>query len=233
MKRYLPLTLILILLGSLSVSPAAFATATAPVGPTPTSPLLGVQRPEPEEAEEAEGEEEEFGNEECEAPAEEFEFEAGEEEFEEEEFEFEAEECGEEEATKKGAGTAFVAAPEACQVRRAESSITTLPASDRVLLTVRYLTYSPGTVTVGLKLKDHNGTAAIEHITKHLGAKGVLHLTSKVSAAVMERVAKADEFDISLRAPNTPGYCGGLLEQHLKTDHAVGKARASTVRSGK
>ena len=62
-------------------------------------------------------------------------------------------------------------APPACQVRRAESSITTLPESDRVLLTVRYLTYSPSTVTVGLKLKDHKGTVSIEHTTRHLGRR--------------------------------------------------------------
>ena len=31
----------------------------------------------------------------------------------------------------------------------------------------------------------------------------------------MERVEDAQEFDVSLRAPGTPGYCGDMLEQHL------------------
>ena len=69
-------------------------------------------------------------------------------------------------------------APAACQVRQAESTITTLPASDQVRLTVRYQTYSPTPVTVGLKLKDQKGAVAIEHATKHLGGKGVLRLTT-------------------------------------------------------
>lgn len=224
MKRYSPLLLILVLLGALAVSQTASAGSTSPAPPTFLQ--LSVRAPQPEEAEEFEAEEgEESEYEECAATAEEFEFE--EEEFEEVEVE---EECGEEES--KGNGTAFVTAPPACQVRRAESSITTLPESDRVLLTVRYLTYSPSTVTVGLKLKDHKGTVSIEHTTRHLGAKGVLHLTIKLGDAVMERAAKATEFDVSLRAANTPGYCDGLLEQQLKSKHPVGKARVYTGPAG-
>jgi hypothetical protein len=227
MKRYFPLLLVLVLLGAVTVSQtASAASSTSPAAPT--FPQLSLRDAEPEEAEEFEAEEgEEFEYEECAATAEEFELE--EEEFEEvEEFEVE-EECGEEEA--KGSGT-FVTAPPACRVRRAESSITTLPAGDRVLLTVRYLTYSPSTVTVGLKLKDHKGTLTIEHATRHLGTKGVLHLTTKLGDAVMERVAKATEFDVSLRAANTPGFCGGLLEQQLKSKHPVGKARVYTGPAG-
>jgi hypothetical protein len=227
MKRYSTLFLILVLLDALTLSQTASAdSSTSPAAPT--FPQLSLRAPEPEEAEEFEAEEgEESEYEECEATAEEFEFE--EEEFEEvEEFEFEAE-CGEEEAKSNGA---FVTAPPACLVRRAESSITMLPASDRVVLTVHYLTYSPSTVTVGLKLKDHKGTLTIEHATRHLGAKGVLRLTTKLGDAVMERAAKATEFDVSLRAANTPGFCGGLLEQQLKSKHPVGKARVYTGPAG-
>jgi hypothetical protein len=214
MKRYSPLLLILVLIGALVASQVASAATTAPTVPTPT-PLLhlafGGDETEAEE-EEFEAEEEEFEFEECEASAEEFEFEEG--EFEEEEFELEAEECGEDEA-KKGKNSTFVTAPPACQVRRAESTITTLPGSDQVRLTVRYLTYAPTRVTVGLKLKDHKGSVAIEHTTKHMGAQGVLHITTKLGSAVMERALKATEFDVSLRAPETPGFCADALEQQL------------------
>jgi hypothetical protein len=212
MKRYSPLLLILVLLGVLAISQAAPAAtpAAAPASPQPSL----------HEAEEAEGEEE-LEVEECEAGSE---FES-EEELEEEGFEVE-EECDEEEGENGKNG--FVTAPAACRVRRAESSITTLPGSDKVLLTLRYLTYSPTTVTLGLKLKDHKGTVTIEHTTRHMGAKGVLHLTAKLDDAVMERAAKAQEFDVSLRAPGTPGYCGELLEQDLRSKHPVGKARVYT-----
>ena len=41
----------------------------------------------------------------------------------------------------------------------------------------------------------------------------------------MDRAAKATEFDVSLRAAKTPGFCGKLLEQQLKTSKPVGRAR--------
>ena len=31
----------------------------------------------------------------------------------------------------------------------------------------------------------------------------------------MDRAAAASEFDVSLRAPETPGYCAAALEQRL------------------
>ena len=138
----------------------------------------------------------------------------------------EVEECEEEAQKNKKAGA--VTAPEECLVQQAESSITTLPNSDRVKLTVRYLTYKPSTVSLGLKLKDGKGSLKIENTTRHLGKKGVLHLTTKVSDAVMDRAANAREFNVSLRAPKTPGYCGGLLEQQLQAKHPVGNARVYT-----
>ncbi len=219
MKRYAPLLLLLVLLGALVVSQTASAAASSPAAAT--FPHLSLRDDEAEEGEEFEAEEgEESEYEQCAANAEEFEFEE-EEEFEEvEEFELE-EEC--EEAGKKSNST-FVTAPAACRVRRAESSITTLPGSDRVLLTVRYQTYSPSSVTVALKFKDHKGTVAIDHTTRHLGAKGVLRLATKLGDAVMERAAKASEFEVGLRAANTPGFCAGLLEQHLRSKSPAGKA---------
>jgi hypothetical protein len=219
MKRYSPLLLVLVLLGAPAAIEAVPVASASPAAPTSVQLL---QHSEPEEAEE-EAEEEAFEFEECEA-AEEFEFE---EEAEEEEFE--AEECGEEEG--KGNNTTFVTAPAACQVRRAESTITTLPGSDQVRLTVRYLTYSPTRVTVGLKLKDHKGSVGIEHTVKHMGKKGVLHITTKLGSGVMERALKASEFDISLRAPETPDFCAGDLEQHLHSVKHTG-ARAPRVYSG-
>ena len=121
-------------------------------------------------------------------------------------------------------------APEECRVAQAESSITTLPNSDRVELTVHYLTYKPSTVSLGLKLTDGKGSLNLEDTTRHLAKKGVLHLTTKVSDAVMDRAAKAKEFSVALRAPKTPGYCGGMLEQQLQAKHPVGNARVYTQR---
>jgi hypothetical protein len=227
MKRYSPLFMLLVLLGTLAVSQAA--TAASPSRPTSTfaHQTLRDDAAEPEDEFEAEGAEFEF--EECEAVADEFEFEEGEEEFEEGEFEAT---CGDEGASVKAAptGAPFVTAPAACQVRQAESTITTLPGSDQVRLSVRYLTYAPTQVTVGLKLKDHKGSVAIEHATKHMDSKGILHITTKLGTAVMERAVAASEFDVALRAPETPGYCAGALEQRLHTGKHSG-ARAPRVYS--
>lgn len=222
MKRYSPVILVLVLIGAIAAVQAVPAAAASLAGPVPlagTVPLVtpSAQTSGAEEDEEFEAEEDEVEFEDCEGG--EFEFE------EEEEEEAELEECGEEETGKDGAA---VTAPTACRVRRAESSITTLPDSDRVLLMIRYTTYAPSSVSVGLKLKDGNGSLAIEHATKHLGRQGVLHLTTKLGDAVMNRAAKAKEFDVALRAANTPGYCGALLEQKLRSKHPVGKARVYT-----
>jgi hypothetical protein len=213
MKRYFPLLMLLTALGALAVS----QVATAAPSPRPGSTFAHATLRDAEDEEgEFDADEAEFEFEECESAAEEFEFEEGEEEFEEEEFE---EPCGNEgevgKATPKGAP--FVTAPAACQVRQVESTITTLPGSDEVRLSVRYQTYAPTEVTVGLKLKDTKGSVAIEHATEHMGSKGVLHLTTKLGAAVMDRAAAANEFDVFLRAAETPGFCAGALEQHLHT----------------
>lgn len=229
MKRYspLPLLALLIVLFALQTIAQAAPTAASSLA-KPTVPHLAPRDAEDEEDEEFEGEAEEIEIEECEATEGTFEFEEEEfeEEAEEEEFEVEVEECEEEVQKKPGA----VTAPEECRVRQAESSITTLPNSDRVELTVRYLTYKASTVSLGLKLKDGKGSLKLEDTTRHLGKKGVLHLTTKVSDAVMDRAAKAQEFSVALRAPKTPGYCGGMLEQDLRAKHPVGNARVYTQR---
>jgi hypothetical protein len=230
MRRHSPLLLILLLLGSLAVSQAAAAATTLPQLPT-TSVLLP-QGPTAEPEEELEGEEgfeieEEFEIEECEATAGEVEF--GEmEEAEEEEFEEEIEECEAEAEKGKGKkGESFVTAPAECLVQRAESTITTLPGTDRVLLTVHYKNYSSAPVAIGLKLKDHKGSFALEHTMKHFGKGGVFHLTTKLGEAEMERATNATEFDVALRAANTPGYCGDMLEQHLRSKGAPATAHGS------
>lgn len=225
MKRFLPLFPALLLV--LFVVPAlSQAAPTAPTNTKPTAPSLAPH--DADEGEESE-DEEEIEIEDCESADGAFEFE--DEEFEEseaEEEEFEIEECDEEAQKKAGA----VTAPEACRVRSAESSITTLPGSDRVALTVHYLTYKPSTVSLDLKLKDGKGSLKIGSATKHLGKQGVLHLTTKVPDAVMERATKAREFDVALRAQQTPGYCGAMLEQQLRAKHPIGDARVYTERDG-
>jgi hypothetical protein len=240
MRRYSPLLMILVLLGALGVTQVAAAATAQGSATASSSSLLGssLLRPTPleaeeeDEGEEAEGEEVEFELEEeilleeCESAADEFEFEDA---AEEEEFEEEVAEC-EKEAKKKtkGSGTSFVSAPEDCVVEQAESTIQTLPASDRIRLTVHYKDSAAGAVAIGLKLKDRKGSLALEHTTKHLGRGGTLHLTTKLGEAEMERAEDAREFDVALRAPGTPGYCGDMLEQHLKTA-AAGAAHGSSA----
>jgi hypothetical protein len=231
MRRYSPLLLILLLLGSLAVAQGATAARTLPQGPS--AALLLPQGPLAEaEEEELEGEEgfevdEEFEIGECEAAAGEVEF--GEmEEAEEEEFEGEIGECEAEAENGKGKkGETFVSAPAECLVQRAESTTTTLPGTDRVLLTVHYKNYSSAPVAIGLKLKDHKGSLSLGHTMKHFGRGGVFHLTTKLGEAEMERATNATEFAVALRAADTPGYCSDMLEQHLRSQGAPAKAHGS------
>jgi hypothetical protein len=216
MTRYFPLLLLLVLLGALAASQVATAASPARPNPSFAHPTLRDDgEGEDEDEEEFIAEDDEFGVEMCEATTEEPEFEGeDEEEFEGEEVEAS---CGDEEEVVEAApkGAPFVTAPAACQVRQAESTITTLPGSGQVRLTIHYLTYAPSLVTVGLKLKDHKGAIPIEPATKQLGSKGVLHFTARLGDAVMERALAASEFDVSLRATETPGFCAGALEQRL------------------
>jgi hypothetical protein len=226
MKRYPTLLMLLALLGALAVSQVATAAASPARPSTSAHPTLRDNAGEFEDEDEWEaGEELEFEFEECESGAEEIEFDEDEEEFEEEDEIF-CEDAGNGGSGKSAPkGAPYVTAPAACQVRQAESTITTLPGSDLVRLDVHYRTWSPTQVTVGLKLKDHKGSLAIEHATKHLAGKGVLHLTTKLGAGVMDRAAAASEFDVSLRAPETPGFCAGALEQQLHSvKHTGGRA---------
>lgn len=236
MRRYSPLLLALLFLAALCAPQLASAAAAQPAAPSSfDSPLLTPRAaaPEPTEEAEEEGEDDEVGEfeleeevlvEECEASADDFEFESA---AEEKEFEEEVAEC--EREAKKGKGGSFVSAPEECVVQHAESTITTLPAGDRVRLTVHYASYSPAAVAIGLKLKDHKGSLALEHTTRHLGRGGTLHLTTKLGEGEMERAEDAREFDVALRAPGTPGYCTDLLEQHLTKTGSATKGHGSSA----
>ncbi len=227
MKRYCGLLVVLAALGALVASQAAVAAS-------PTRPASAIAHPttlreDPADEEFEADDEGEFDSEECEAGAGDFEFDEGEEEaFAEEEFEAEfEEECGDEagaaKATPKRATS--VTAPPACKIHEAESTITAVPAADEERLSIRYSTFSPTRVAVDVKLKDRKGSVAIAHATRHVGARGVLQITTKLGAALMERALAASELDVSLRAPETAAFCAGALEQRLHTvKHTSAKA---------
>lgn len=234
-RRHLTLLLVLVLFGSLAVAVDAVAVASAVAAPSVPQPTAGPVHAEPEEEGFEEGGESEgngaFEGEGCEAEA--FEFESEEEaEAEEEEFEPEAEECGEGDASK-AAAAGSVSAPAACLIRHAESTVATLPGSDLVRLTVRYETWSPTAVAIGLKLKDDKGSLALGHATRHLGAHGILHIATRLQPAAMERAERAHEYDVSLHAPSTPGFCGDLLEQGLHASGGAPKVGAARVYGAK
>ena len=213
MRRYLLLLAIAALATAALAGGALAASLPSPHGPR--TPL----RDEPEFEGGEEGGEGEFEG--CEAILE-----------EEDEVEFldarwhlrdsegEFEECVEEEV--KPTGKRFVTAAPECLVRRAESRIKTALAAGEIKLTLRYITYDPTQVAIGIKAKGHRGSLTLLHTTKHLGAKGTLHLTAKVGGGAAEKLAQASEFDVSLRAPRTPAFCAPELEQRLATGKGGG-----------
>lgn len=230
MKLHLGLVMVLAAFGALVLSQGA-ASAVRPTSALshPTLRDVAAEGDEEFEFDEAEAEAE---LEECEPTDEALESadEGDEEGFEEEELE---PECGEDDGALEAAakGAPSVSAPPACKVREAESKIAVVPGSGELRLTVRYSTWSPTQVTVGVKLKDHKGSALIVHSTKHVGSHGVLHVDTKLGAGLMQRALKASELDVSLRAPDTPGSCAGALEQRLHTVKHAGP-RAPRVYAG-
>lgn len=119
-------------------------------------------------------------------------------------------------------------APEECFVRTAAATVSTSPDDDTVRVSIHYTSWTPSTVAVTYGLRGGKGGLALGHATKRFGKQGVLKLTANLSDAETLRAAAAKEFDVTVRAVNTPGYCGKIFAQRLDAHGAAGQARVWT-----
>jgi hypothetical protein len=143
------------------------------------------------------------------------------EELEAEELEFD--ECLEEEDEEEceeriEAGTGD---DEACVLRSASATVTVLKAHDRVRLALRYTTFSPAVVGIQYSLRGHRGALKMGSDSHRFSRRGVFRDTETLTAAEMDRVNAATEFDVRVQAVNAPRYCHGLFDRDLKARHAA------------
>lgn len=103
----------------------------------------------------------------------------------------------------------------ACMLKSAEAMVLVLPAKDSVRLTLRYTTFTPAVVSVQYSLRGRKGSLKMGADSRRFSRKGVFRETEKLTEAEMAKVKAATEFDVRLRAVNTPGYCRQLFDREL------------------
>jgi hypothetical protein len=193
-----PLALLLALAAILClVNPAQAASAT-PLDPLLQGlPLLGEDAEE--EAEAAEAEEEVEVCEETE----------------------DGEEICTEETVASGAE-----ASDACILKSAEATVLVLPAKDTVRLTLRYTTHAPAVVSVRYSLRGRKGALNMGATSARFSRGGVFREAEKLNEREMGKAVAATEFDVRVRAVNTPGYCRKLFDLELDSRRsAQGRSR--------
>jgi hypothetical protein len=200
----------LVLIAALGIARSAQAQALPVAGAGGSPPALAVTGDETE-SEEEESEEEELEAEECEAS--------------------EAEE-GPEEECEAEAGAASKASRE-CVLASASAIVSATTASNTVRLAVHYTAFSSGTVDVTYWLRGSKGPLSLGRDHDHLGKKGVLRQTEKLSEAQMTRALAARNFTVELRPAHAPRSCNSLLDRHLTVRHsAAGHLTWSDPESG-
>jgi hypothetical protein len=198
--RWLAALIIAIFSVAVVVGPAQNAAAAQ------TLPAAGPAAFGPFELEEDEGEE-----------GEEDEAEADECEYEDEALE---EACEERQEDKE----VEAAEAEECRLESAEATVAAVPGRNQLRLTVRYKTFEPSAVAIGLGLRGTKGALALGTETAHFGRSGTLHSTQTLTAPQMARALAAREYTVAVHALNTPGFCGVLFERHLTARKGAGAA---------
>ena len=130
----------------------------------------------------------------------------------------EAEECeaGEdEEAEEECEAGEDEEVPVECVFSSASASVSASAASDTVRLAIHYTAFSPGSVEIIYWLRGTKGPLSLGRDRVHIGRKGVLRETEKLSAAQMTKALAARSFTVELRPAHAPRYCHGLLDRHL------------------
>jgi hypothetical protein len=168
--------------------------AASPVGPLASAPSLDEEEEEAEaEAAISEDEAEELEAEECEA-----------------EDAAEQRECEEEGEAE---------APRACLLSTAEATVSA--SNDKIHLLVRYTTTAPIAVGVEYGLHGAKGSLYLGGEKKHVGVKGKLRLTKRLSDPQMEKVLAAKNFTVRLRVPDVPAYCHPFFDRQLDVRRAT------------
>jgi hypothetical protein len=146
--------------------------------------------------------------------------EASEEEGEDEtEFEFEEEgEEGEEEGLE-GAHTVFL--PPECILHTVQPSIAVQLEHGSVRLTLRYTSEEATLAKVTYWLKGGKGSLQLGSASRHLGERGVLHLSTHLDQHELAKARAARAFLVGLYLPDAAPDCGRYFTLRLTAKHQL------------
>jgi hypothetical protein len=181
MRNLLPRLLVLLLLSLLTG--AASAQALSLPGPPGESPPVAEGEPEEPEAEEAD--EPEAGEEGCAIE-------------DEEDVQLCAEIAAEERESEEA---------EECVIEDATAKLVPRPGDGTVELTIRYESFAPAAALVEARVRGSKGKLRLGADHAHLRRAGVYRKTFVLGEKKMNRALGAREFEVELRALNTPRYC--------------------------
>jgi hypothetical protein len=180
MRKLLPLLLVLLLLSLLTA--AASAHALSVPGLPADSPTAEKEAEEPEADEADEAEAEEYG---CTIE-------------DEEDVQLCAEIAAEERESEEA---------EACVIEDASAKLVPHAGNDTIELTIHYEAFAPVAALVEARLRGSKGKLRLGADHTHLRRAGVYRKSFVLSEKKMDRALGAREFEVELRALNTPRYC--------------------------
>jgi hypothetical protein len=204
MRKLLPVLLVLLLLSLLTAAASAHALSASAL---PGDPLATVEdeaeEPETEEADDSEAEEDGCT-------------------IEDEEDVQLCAEIAEEERDSEEA--------EKCVIEDATAKLVPRPGNDTVELTIRYQSFAPVAALVEARLRGSKGKLRLGADHTHLRRAGVYRKSFVLGEKKMDRALGAREFEVELRALNTPRYCrlelNGAPRRAKRSLHAGGPGRS-------
>jgi hypothetical protein len=96
---------------------------------------------------------------------------------------------------------------EECVIEDATAKLVPHPGNDTVELTIRYESFAPAAAVVEAQLRGSRGKLRLGADHTHLRRAGVYRKSFVLGEKKMNRALGAREFEVELRALNTPRYC--------------------------
>jgi hypothetical protein len=181
MRKLLPILVVLLLLSLLTAAASAHALNVPGLPGDPVADLEDeAEEPETEEADEAEAEEDGCTIE------------------DEEDVQLCAEIAAEERESEEA---------EECVIEDATAKLVPHPGTDTIELTIHYESFAPVAAVVEAQLRGPKGRLRLGADHTHLRRAGVYRKSFVLGEKKMDRALGAREFEVELRALNTPRYC--------------------------
>jgi len=96
---------------------------------------------------------------------------------------------------------------EKCVIEDATAKLVPHPGNDTIELTIRYESFAPAAAMVEARLRGSKGRLHLGSDHTHLRRAGVYRKSFVLGEQKMDRALGAREFEVELRALNTPRYC--------------------------